>query len=83
VILAGQSGVAGHLKLGDGVQVAAKSAVFKSVEAGSRVAGIPAGEAGAWLRQQALVARLGEMSKRLGKLETMLREAEKGEDGES
>jgi len=83
VILAGQSGVAGHLKVGDGVQVAAKSAVFKSVEAGSRVAGIPAGDAAAWLRQQALVARLDEIHKRLGRLEAKLVEAEKGEDGES
>lgn len=83
VILAGQSGVAGHLKLGDGVQVAAKSAVFKSVEAGNRVAGIPAGDAAAWLRQQALAARLGEMNRRLGRLEAKLEEAKKGEDGES
>jgi UDP-3-O-[3-hydroxymyristoyl] glucosamine N-acyltransferase len=86
VILAGQAGLAGHLELGNGVQVAAKSAVFKSVEAGRRVAGIPAGEAGAWRRQQALVARLGEMSKRLRRLEARImgtEEGAKGEDGES
>jgi UDP-3-O-[3-hydroxymyristoyl] glucosamine N-acyltransferase len=69
VVVAGQSGLSGHLKLGDGVQVAAKSAVFKSVEAGKKVAGIPATDAGRWLRQQAMVARLVELGRRIANLE--------------
>lgn len=69
VVLAGQAGVSGHLELGDGAQVAAKSAVFKSVPAGKKVAGIPAVEAGVWRRQQALVQRLAEFTRRLRKLE--------------
>ena len=69
VIVAGQSGLSGHLTLGDGVQVAAKSAVFKSVEAGKKVAGIPATEASSWLRQQAMVARLVELGRRIATLE--------------
>jgi UDP-3-O-[3-hydroxymyristoyl] glucosamine N-acyltransferase len=69
VIVAGQSGLSGHLKLGDGVQVAAKSAVFKSVEAGKKVAGIPATDASSWLRQQAMVARLVELGRRIANLE--------------
>ena len=83
VILAGQAGVAGHLKLGDGVQVAAKSAVFKSVAAGRKVGGIPAGDFTAWGRQQAMLARLGEMKKRLEQLEQQVSAAEKGDESES
>lgn len=77
VVIAGQSGVIGHLTLGDGVQVAAKSAVFRSFEAGKKVAGIPAAEAGAWRRQQALAARLGELKKRIEQLEGRLAALEK------
>ncbi len=72
VVLAGQSGVAGHLELGDEVQVAAKTAVFKSVAAGEKVAGIPATRAARWWRQQALVGRLAELSRRLKRLEKKL-----------
>jgi len=69
VVLAGQSGIAGHLEVGDGVMVAAKSAVFKSIEAGRKVGGVPATDLAAWRRQQVLIARLGEMSRRLRALE--------------
>ena len=67
VVLAGQAGVAGHLRLASGAQVAAKSAVFKDVAEGAQVAGIPAVEAATWRRQQALVARLEEMRRRVGR----------------
>jgi UDP-3-O-[3-hydroxymyristoyl] glucosamine N-acyltransferase len=69
VVMAGQSGAAGHLELGDGAQVAAKSAVFKSVPSGQTVAGIPAGDAAGWRRQQALTRRLAELFRRLKALE--------------
>lgn len=78
MVVAGQSGLSGHLKLGDGVQVAAKSAVFKSVEAGKKVAGIPATDASSWLRQQAMVARLVDWGRRIAILE---RTAESGNKG--
>ena len=42
VTFAGQSGAAGHLKIADGTVVAAKTAVFASIDAGAFVAGIPA-----------------------------------------
>ena len=69
VVVAGQSGIAGHLKIGDGVMVAAKSAVFKSLEAGRKVAGVPATDLPAWRRQQARIAKLEEMARRLRQLE--------------
>lgn len=78
VVLAGQAGVAGHLELGDGSRVAAKSAVFKSVPAGATVAGIPAVDAAAWRRQQALAGRLAELRRRLRALERLVGTA--GED---
>lgn len=80
VVLAGQAGVAGHLDLGGGVQVAAKSAVFKSVEPGRKIAGIPAVDIGSWRRQQALMARLSELKKRLEALEREVLASTKSED---
>jgi UDP-3-O-[3-hydroxymyristoyl] glucosamine N-acyltransferase len=69
VVVAGQSGVSGHIELGSGVQVAAKSAVLQSVPAGAKVAGIPAVSLSEWRRQSALLARLGEMFRRVRRLE--------------
>jgi UDP-3-O-[3-hydroxymyristoyl] glucosamine N-acyltransferase len=79
VVMAGQSGAAGHLELGDGSQVAAKSAVFKSVPAGETVAGIPAVGMGRWKRSQVLLGRLDDLRRRLLKLE---KERDRGQ-GES
>ena len=70
VVLAGQSGVSGHIELGDGVQVAAKSAVLQSVPAGSKVAGIPAVALGEWRRQASRLARLGELFRRVRRMES-------------
>lgn len=82
VVMAGQSGAAGHLELGDGAQVAAKSAVFKSVPSGKTVAGIPAGDAAGWRRQQALTRRLAELFRRLRALESKIMGAEQEDTGE-
>ena len=76
VVMAGQSGVAGHLELGDGSRVSAKSAAFKSVPAGSTVAGIPAVETARWRRSQALIGRLDELRRRVRALERELAEQE-------
>jgi UDP-3-O-[3-hydroxymyristoyl] glucosamine N-acyltransferase len=42
VVLAGQVGVAGHLKIGMAAQVGAKSGVMTDIPAGQKYAGIPA-----------------------------------------
>ena len=81
VVMAGQSGAAGHLEIGDGSQVAAKSAVFKSVPAGETVAGIPAIPAGRWKRSQSLFGKLGDLRRRLLRLERRI-EAQAGGDGD-
>ncbi len=83
VIVAGQSGIGGHLEVGTGARVAAKSAVFKNVDEGEQVAGIPAIEAGRWRRQQAVLGRLNDMLRRLRRLEEELqvRSGGSGEGG--
>ncbi len=72
VVLGGQAGAGGHITLGRGVQVAAKSAVLQSVAEGLRVGGIPAIDLKDWRRQAMMMPRLGEMARRLRSLETKL-----------
>jgi UDP-3-O-[3-hydroxymyristoyl] glucosamine N-acyltransferase len=71
VVLGGQSGIGDHLTIGDGVQVAAKSAALESVAEG-QVGGIPAIKLSGWRRQAVLLQRLGEMLRRLRKVEKTL-----------
>ncbi|MEZ5333491.1 MAG: UDP-3-O-(3-hydroxymyristoyl)glucosamine N-acyltransferase [Thermoanaerobaculia bacterium] len=70
VVLAAQSGIIGHVEIGAGTTVGTKSALLRSSETGEKVAGIPAGEMGAWKRQQALLRRLPELFRRLRALES-------------
>jgi UDP-3-O-[3-hydroxymyristoyl] glucosamine N-acyltransferase len=78
--MAGQSGAAGHLSIGDDVVVAAKTAVFSDVPDGAFVAGIPAVDHRAWKKAQAhlrtvpaLRARLRALEERLVALETRVK----------
>lgn len=58
VALAGQVGVIGHLKVGDGAMVFAKSAVFKNVQPGAKMAGYPAVPLWSWHRQIAYLKKI-------------------------
>jgi UDP-3-O-[3-hydroxymyristoyl] glucosamine N-acyltransferase len=69
VTMAGQSGVAGHLKVGSGAVVMGKAAVFKDVPPGAYVAGIPAIDAEDWRKASAVFARLDDLRKKLTRLE--------------
>ncbi|MFN3169124.1 MAG: UDP-3-O-(3-hydroxymyristoyl)glucosamine N-acyltransferase [Hyphomicrobiales bacterium] len=60
VAIGGQSGVAGHIRIGMGAQVAAASNVKDNVPAGARWAGTPAKPARAVFRELAAIKRLGE-----------------------
>jgi UDP-3-O-[3-hydroxymyristoyl] glucosamine N-acyltransferase len=81
--MAGQSGMAGHLRVGDGVVVAAKSAVFADVADKTFVAGIPAVDHRAWKKSLALVKMLPELRTRVRELEERLAAlATKGKGGE-
>jgi len=72
VIMAGQSGATGHVRLGQGATVMAKSAVTKDVGAGEHVAGIPAGDAAEWREMSVLLRRLPELRRTLATLEARL-----------
>jgi UDP-3-O-[3-hydroxymyristoyl] glucosamine N-acyltransferase len=60
VVMGGQSGLVGHIKVGTGAQIAGSSHVKDDVPAGARVGGTPAVPVGEWARQIAAVKRLGK-----------------------
>jgi UDP-3-O-[3-hydroxymyristoyl] glucosamine N-acyltransferase len=58
VFIGGQVGVAGHLRIGAGVRVAAQSGVIRNVEPGVTVGGSPALPIREWHRQTVAISRL-------------------------
>jgi UDP-3-O-[3-hydroxymyristoyl] glucosamine N-acyltransferase len=72
----GQSGAAGHLTLGDRVKVAARAAVFASVDDDAFVSGTPAIEHDEWKKASAVFRKLPEMRRRLKELEERLNKLE-------
>jgi UDP-3-O-[3-hydroxymyristoyl] glucosamine N-acyltransferase len=72
VTLAGQVGLVGHIRVGDGVQVGARSVVTKDIGAGLVVSGFPAMPHREWLTSQAVFPRLPEMRKRIHEIEQRL-----------
>lgn len=82
VVLAGQAGLGGHLTVGDRVQVAAKSALLRDAQPGERVAGIPAVDLKSWRRQTVLLSRLGDLGRRLAKIEARLAAQARDEEAE-
>jgi UDP-3-O-[3-hydroxymyristoyl] glucosamine N-acyltransferase len=64
-ILAGHVGVTDHLIIGDGARIAAKSAIFGNVPAGSSLSGHPARPNRQFLRAQAAMYRLAPIVDKL------------------
>ena len=58
VVVGGQSGLAGHLTIGMGAQIASKSGVMRDVPARTVVAGIPSVPRTQWHRQTAFLERM-------------------------
>jgi UDP-3-O-[3-hydroxymyristoyl] glucosamine N-acyltransferase len=77
VILAGQVGIAGHLRVGDDAVITAKSATSHDVENGKIISGIPAFDNREWLRSIAAFRRLGEIARAIRDLEKRLFKLEK------
>ncbi len=63
VVLAGQAGLAGHLHIGMGAQVAAASGVMRDIPAGAKWGGTPAKPAQEWLRDVAYLNRISAPKK--------------------
>ena len=64
VVLGGQVGVVGHIRIGMGAQIAGSSNVNSDVPPGSRWGGTPAKPVRAWFRELTTLARLAEKSGR-------------------
>ncbi|MDP4024129.1 UDP-3-O-(3-hydroxymyristoyl)glucosamine N-acyltransferase [Methylobacterium sp. NEAU 140] len=64
VVLGGQVGVVGHLRIGRGAQIAGSSNVNCDVPPGARWGGTPAKPVRAWFRELTTLARLAERSGR-------------------
>lgn len=58
VMMGGQSGVAGHLKIGSGARIAAQSGIMRDVPAGDEQMGSPAMPSKQFMRQVAALKRL-------------------------
>jgi UDP-3-O-[3-hydroxymyristoyl] glucosamine N-acyltransferase len=58
VVLGGQVGVVGHVRIGAGAQIAASSDVYKDVPAGARWGGRPAKPLREWMRETITLKRL-------------------------
>ena len=69
MILTGQVGIAGHLKVGDDVVITAKSATSHDVEPGKVISGIPAFDNRDWLRSIAVFRKLGDMARTVRELQ--------------
>jgi UDP-3-O-[3-hydroxymyristoyl] glucosamine N-acyltransferase len=72
VTMAGQSGASGHLTIGRGAIVGAKSAVTKNVAAGEHVAGVPAASVRRWRETTVLARRLPEFVRAVASLRARL-----------
>ncbi len=60
VVMGGQSGAVGHVKIGKGAQVAGASHVKNDIPAGARVGGTPARPFRQWAREMAVIARMAK-----------------------
>ncbi len=71
-MLAGQAGVAGHLKIGDHAIIGGQAGITKSVPSGEVVSGSPEIPHRLWLKVQRIIPRLPELKKKLGEIEKRL-----------
>ena len=76
VVMAGQSGAVGHVRIGRGAIIGAKSVVTKDVDPGVHVTGIPAGPVDEWRESAVLVRRLPALRQAIADLEARLRALE-------
>jgi len=73
VRMGGQVGLVGHIEVGDGAAIGAQAGVTKSIPAKTFVSGYPAREHMTAKREEASVAKLPELLKRVKRLEEALK----------
>jgi UDP-3-O-[3-hydroxymyristoyl] glucosamine N-acyltransferase len=75
VVMGGQSGCVGHIRIGAGAQIAGGSGISRSVPPGERWGGSPAQPIDKWSREIAVSKSLAEMlgGKTLARLKRLLR----------
>lgn len=71
-VLGGQVGVADHRRIGVGARVGAGSGVGQDVADAATVTGYPAYDHRAWLRTSVLLPRLGELARRVERLQRLV-----------
>jgi UDP-3-O-[3-hydroxymyristoyl] glucosamine N-acyltransferase len=76
----GQAGVVGHIKIGDNSTVGAQAGVMKSFPHNSFISGMPAREHMRTKREEASLAKLPALIKKIRRLETELEELKKNDD---
>jgi len=76
VVLGGQVGVIGHLRIGKGAMATAKTGIPNDVDAGQLVSGYPSQPNLEWRKSQAAIRRLPDLRKRVAELEQRIAELE-------
>src|SRR6185369_1564930 len=76
VRMAGQTGVTGHVRIGKGATIGAKSAVLQSVDAGGFVTGHPAIDHADWRKASVVFRQLPALKKRVEELTQRITELE-------
>ena len=75
-VFAGQSGCSGHLKIGNGVVLAARAVAIKDVPDGVTLSGYPGRPHAEWLRTQANVQRISKLRETVKELQNRVAELE-------
>lgn len=76
VRMGGAVGVGDHITIGMGAQVAARAGVMQDIAPGMKMAGAPAVEGRAFMRQEAAVRKLPELIGKVRNLEAMVKDLE-------
>ena len=71
--LAATAREAGHLTIGDGVQIQAQSGIASNIEADSKLFGSPAMNYGDFIRSFTIFKKLPDLAKKLNQLEKTLK----------
>jgi len=77
VVLAGQVGVVGHLRIGDGARAGAQAGVAHDVADGETVTGYPAIPHRDWLRMSVALPRVPELLREVRRLQQRVEQLEK------